>query len=97
MICVLCTCCEKSAMKFVLDETHEPKAQSWVESANVAGSDFPIQNLPLGVFRRRDAGAAARVGVAIGDEILDLQGILNEGLLADDNVARRRRPAPPMR
>jgi len=47
MICVLCTCCEKSAMKFVLDETHEPKAQSWVESANVAGSDFPIQNLPL--------------------------------------------------
>ena len=73
-------------MKFVLDETHEPKAQSWVESANVAGSDFPIQNLPLGVFRRRDAGAAARVGVAIGDEILDLQGILNEGLLADDNV-----------
>ncbi len=73
-------------MKFVLDETHEPKAQSWVESANVAGSDFPIQNLPLGVFRRRDAGAAARVGVAIGDEILDLQGILNEGLLVDDNV-----------
>ena len=44
-------------MKPVLDETHDSKVQSWVESANVAGSDFPVQNLPLGVFRRREAGA----------------------------------------
>ena len=49
-------------MNPVLDETHDSKVQSWVESANVAGSDFPIQNLPFGVFRRRDAGAEARVG-----------------------------------
>ncbi|MFI5102569.1 MAG: fumarylacetoacetase [Terriglobales bacterium] len=73
-------------MKPVLDETHDSKAQSWVESANVAGSDFPIQNLPLGVFRRRNAGAEARVGVAIGDHILDVAGLRSEGLLAEESV-----------
>jgi fumarylacetoacetase len=73
-------------MKIVLDETHDPKAQSWVESANVAGADFPIQNLPFGVFRQRDAGAEAKVGVAIGDRILDLDGMQREGLPADESV-----------
>ncbi len=73
-------------MKPVLDETHDSKIQSWVESANVAGSDFPIQNLPFGVFRRRDAGAEARAGVAIGDRILDVSGMRNEGLLAEESV-----------
>ena len=69
-----------------LDETHDSKIQSWVESANVAGSDFPIQNLPFGVFRQLDAGAEARVGVAIGDRILDVSGMRNEGLLAEESV-----------
>ena len=69
-------------MKPVLDETHDSKVQSWVESANLAGSDFPIQNLPFGVFRRCKAGAEARVGVAIGDRILDLAGAQSDGLLA---------------
>src|SRR5258708_7494991 len=71
-------------MKFVLDETHESKAQSWVESANVAGSDFPIQNLAFGVFRRRDASAQAGGGIAIGDRILDVAGMRSEGLLAEE-------------
>ncbi len=71
-------------MKPVLDETHDPKAQSWVESANVAGTDFPIQNLPFGVFRRRDGGGEARVGVAIGDRILDLGGMQNQGALGHE-------------
>lgn len=74
-------------MKLALDATHDSKAQSWVESANVAGSDFPIQNMPFGVFRRRDAGAEARVGVAIGDRVLDLAGLRSEGLLAGDRAA----------
>jgi fumarylacetoacetase len=73
-------------MKPLLDETHDPKIQSWVESANVTGSDFPIQNLPFGIFRRRDAGAESRVGVAIGDRILDLRGLQSEGLLAEDSA-----------
>ena len=71
-------------MKPVLDQTHDSKAQSWVESANLAGADFPIQNLPFGVFRRRTA-AEAKVGVAIGDRILDLDGMQNEGLLAEQS------------
>ncbi|MGD0417499.1 MAG: fumarylacetoacetase [Terriglobales bacterium] len=72
-------------MKPALDETHDSKVQSWVESANLAGSDFPIQNLPFGVFRRRNAGGA-RVGVAIGDRILDLHGMQDEGFLAEESV-----------
>ena len=73
-------------MKPVLDETHDSKVQSWVESANIAGSDFPIQNLPLGVFRRREEGAEAVVGIAIGDHILDAAGMRSEGLLAEEGV-----------
>ena len=54
-----------------LDETHDPARRSWVESANAADHDFPIQNLPFG--RLRGAGEAWRIGVAIGDQVLDLQ------------------------
>jgi len=54
-----------------LDETHDPSHSSWVDSANAADTDFPIQNLPYGVFRP-GPGEAWRTGVAIGDRILDL-------------------------
>ena len=73
-------------MNIRLDETHDPEAQSWVESANAAGADFPLQNLPFGVFRRPDANADARVGMAIGDSILDIAGVQGEGLLAEERV-----------
>src|SRR5260370_29760560 len=73
-------------MKPVLDETHDAQVQSWVESANVADSDCPIQNLPFGVFRRQNAGSEARAGVAIGDRILDVSGMRNEGLLSEESV-----------
>lgn len=56
----------------MIDGTHDPKLQSWVESANTAGCDFPIQNLPLGVFRT-SGDSEARIGAAIGDSILDLR------------------------
>lgn len=56
------------------DATHDPKLQSWVESANVPGCDFPIQNLPVGVFQPH--GKAPRVGVAIGEMILDVSDLL---------------------
>jgi fumarylacetoacetase len=55
----------------VIDETHDPALRSWVESANHLGCDFPIQNLPLGLFEH-PPGARPRLGVAIGDLILDL-------------------------
>src|ERR1700692_3503313 len=73
-------------MNSVLDETHDPKVQSWVESANVAGTDFPIQNLPFGVFRRRNAGGEAGVGIAIGDRIVDVAGMRSEGLFAEEGL-----------
>ena len=52
-----------------IDDTHRPDLQSWIEAANSAVTDFPIQNLPLGCFR---AAGGARPGVAIGDRIVDL-------------------------
>lgn len=55
-----------------IDHTHDPKLESWVESAN-GHADFPIQNLPLGIFST--AGHSARPGVAIGDMILELSGV----------------------
>jgi fumarylacetoacetase len=50
-----------------------------VESANDPGGDFPLQNLPLGVFRSR--GALPHIGTAIGEEVLDLPIADAAGLL----------------
>ena len=61
-----------------MDETHDPQRTSWVPSAQ-GDTDFPIQNLPLGVFRRRGDEDPARVGMAIGDRILDLAACHDEG------------------
>lgn len=55
-----------------MDDTHNPDRSSWVQSANVPDCDFPIQNLPFGIFRRRGANEQPRVGVAIGEMVLDL-------------------------
>jgi fumarylacetoacetase len=57
------------------DETHHPQLRSWIESANEPGCDFPIQNLPFGVFKRKDHLEKPRGGVAIGDQILDLAAL----------------------
>jgi fumarylacetoacetase len=53
-----------------MNETHDPSLRSWVKSANDLATDFPIQNLPFGVFRH--GHSAPRVGVAIGDSILEV-------------------------
>lgn len=55
-----------------INETHDVTLRSWVASANLPGTDFPIQNLPHGVFRRAGSSEAFRGGVAIGDQILDM-------------------------
>ena len=57
--------------------------KSWIESANDARGDFPLENLPLGVFR---SGRRARICTAIGDRILDLAALHEEGLIAEDAV-----------
>ena len=63
------------------DETLDPGLRSWVESANLPGTDFPIQNLPLGLFRTRGSSERPRIGVAIGDSILNLAAVQSSGLL----------------
>jgi fumarylacetoacetase len=77
-----------------LNRTHDPEAGSWVETANAPRADFPVQNLPLGAFTR--AGAHDRgLGVAIGDQVLDLRAAIDAGLLgglAGDDVAACRAP-----
>jgi fumarylacetoacetase len=65
-----------------LNETHDIKLRSWVESANLPDADFPLQNLPYGVFRRRGSDEIFRVGVAIGDKILDIGAAVDGGLFA---------------
>ena len=67
-------------MSSAIDETHAPALRSWVESANDPASDFPVQNLPMGAFERKGSGGV-RVGVAIGDRILDLAACDERGLL----------------
>jgi fumarylacetoacetase len=67
-----------------LDTTHRADLVSWVPSAQSADSDFPIQNLPLAIFRA--ANRSERPGVAIGDQILDLVAVAEQGLL-DDGLA----------
>ena len=63
-----------------LDETHDPSLRSWVDAANEPDADFPIQNLPFGMFRRRGKDEAIP-GVAIGDRIIDLPLLASRGLL----------------
>ena len=58
-----------------MNETHDPELRSWVESANVTGCEFPIQNLPFGIFKRKNKKETPRGGVAIGDQILDLAAV----------------------
>jgi fumarylacetoacetase len=76
-----------------IDETHDPRRQSWVASAN-GHSEFPIQNLPFGVFSP-PGGGTARGGVAIGDMIFDLGAALEAGLLSDAAAAAGEAAAGP--
>ena len=59
----------------LLNETHDVDLRSWVISANHADSDFPIQNLPFGVFRRQGTAEGFRCCVAIGDQVIDLAAL----------------------
>ena len=65
-----------------LNHTHNPAATSWLASANETGCDFPIQNLPFGVFKPKSAPALDwRAGIAIGSDVLDLPALAATGLL----------------
>jgi fumarylacetoacetase len=62
----------------IIDDTHAPDLATWVESAR-DHAEFPVQNLPLGIFSR--GGDEPRGGIAIGDEVLDLAALALTGLL----------------
>ncbi len=66
-----------------LDHTHDPALRSWVASANSADTDFPIQNLPLGMARAAGSTGAFRPVTAIGDQVLDLIAAAELGALSD--------------
>lgn len=68
-----------SSIKSPLRSSRKSPLNSWVDSANDPNSDFPLDNLPYGVFRQ---SGKTRIGVAIGDRILDLRGCAEHGLLA---------------
>ena len=72
---------------------NDPALRSWVASANAAGCDFPIQNLPFGRFRRA-ADTEWRIGVAIGDQVLDLRAA---GLIGHASMPRLMQLAPAAR
>jgi fumarylacetoacetase len=67
-----------------INKTHDINLTSWVESANQAETDFPIQNLPFAIFRRKGSNEEFRGGVAIGDQVLDLNAVINAGILQGD-------------
>jgi fumarylacetoacetase len=62
-------------MNHQINETHDPNLKSWVESANDPNTDFPIQNLPFGLFNGPDRDELPHIGVAIGDQVLDLSAV----------------------
>ena len=68
----------------LINETHDPALKSWVEAANASGSDFPIQNLPFGVFRRKGSNESFRGGVAIGDQLIDFALATTAGVFSSD-------------
>lgn len=76
-------------MPYPIDETHDPKLESWVESANDPDTDFPIQNLPLCTFLASVEGepetVSPHIGVRIGDMILVLDALAEHGLFGDSD------------
>ena len=79
-------------MTIELNATHDPARTSWVETANASDTDFPIQNLPFGVF---STGGTPRGGVALGDRIIDLGALAECGVLTGAALVAARAGAGP--
>lgn len=67
-----------------INETHDINLTSWVESANIKGCDFPIQNLPFAEFRTKNTNEEFRGGVAIGDLVIDLAKLSRLNIFTGD-------------
>ncbi|MEO6590645.1 MAG: fumarylacetoacetase, partial [Pyrinomonadaceae bacterium] len=64
-----------------INETHDQNLKSWIESANAPDTDFPIQNLPFCGFQQKRVHSTERIGVIIGDQVLNLSTFSQENLL----------------
>ncbi len=71
-----------------IDDTHDPSLRSWIDAANDPSCDFPVQNLPLGTFRH-EFEERPRVGIAIGDRLLDCLEAARAGCFDSLNPAVR--------
>lgn len=70
-----------------LDETHDPKVQSWVESANDPATDFPIQNLPLAAYEASHHDHShSHYATIIGDQVLDVSMLVEAGVIGRDKA-----------
>ncbi|ATC81604.1 fumarylacetoacetase [Pseudoalteromonas agarivorans] len=67
-----------------INETHDINLTSWIESANIKGCDFPIQNLPFAEFRPKNTNEEFRGGVAIGDQVIDLAKLSHLNIFTGD-------------
>lgn len=74
-------------MNYPLDETHDCSRHSFVEAANSDDAEFPLQNLPLGIFGTRE-DPTPRPGIAIGDKVFDLKKASQLDLLPKSIPAR---------
>ena len=72
-------------MTYEINETHDQNLKSWIESANAPDTDFPIQNLPFCVFTRGGTYENIRIGVAIGDYVLDVYACYECCLFDDES------------
>ncbi|HEX8286528.1 MAG TPA: fumarylacetoacetase [Pyrinomonadaceae bacterium] len=70
-----------------VNETHDQNLKSWIESANAPDTDFPIQNLPFCVFTRACTYENVRIGVAVGDFVLDVYTCYELCLFDDESFA----------
>jgi fumarylacetoacetase len=68
-----------------VNETHDRNLKSWIESANAPDTDFPIQNLPFCVFTRACTYENIRIGVAVGDFVLDIYSCYECCLFDDES------------
>ncbi|MBX3298926.1 MAG: fumarylacetoacetase [Acidobacteria bacterium] len=68
---------------YEINETHDPSLMSWVESANLPNTDFPIQNLPFCIFGSDAVDDEIHIGVRIGNEVLNLDACADAGLLGE--------------
>ena len=71
----------------MINETHDPNLKSWIESANAPDTDFPIQNLPFCYFDRSKSDGNGRIGILIGDKVLDLVRCREDGLFEIETLS----------